>query len=589
MVHILEHSFGFPTGFQSSANASFQFRLQTLGGIAPSSFTTGQLVMELFKAGNVGIGTNNIDPKSLLGISQTIAGIGTLTINGTIITGVGTQFTNTFKIGDTLTVTPTTTAWSSGTAYVIGNVVTNGGNMYNVTTAGTGGTGPTGTSTTPTQFGGAGAFFTYVAPTYTISAIASDTSMTISPTATLSAASSYTLTGGSRFNVYGNGNVAWGTPGTGGTSATMWYDARYGALNIGTSTQQSSYQVSITSVGTLTSALNISTPTGSSVTNGISLDLIGRVGNAYGISINNTSTNQIHGIIAASRITDLITGTAVRAFNVTTTGASYVTYNGGKITGSNLIYGGISVVDQSSSPFSFSAVSNGVTSANAIIRSYNLSHQASVFQSSANGTQLLNSYNYMAGNGSSYNYVETNQFGSILLDNTYIASNKVTKTGFVWATTVSGTMSEAMRLSGINLIIGSGSADDGINILQVSGRTKLNGQVSYGGSTPTIAAGTGAGTSPTISIVGTNNGGVITVTTGTLPSSSATLVTITYTGAFATGSQIILYPTNATTALLSGVSMVYTTGTTTTFTITSGATALTAATTYSWAYVVTGY
>jgi hypothetical protein len=35
--------------------------------------------------------------------------------------------------------------------------------------------------------------------------------------------------------------------------------------------------------------------------------------------------------------------------------------------------------------------------------------------------------------------------------------------------------------------------------------------------------------------------------------------------------------------------MVYTTGTATTFTITSGATALTAATTYSWAYNATGY
>ena len=200
--------------------------------------------------GNVQIG--GATSSTAFQVSQATSGIGTITISGTTITGAQTQFTNTFKIGDTLTVTPTTTAWSSGTAYTIGKVVTNGGNMYNVTTAGTGGTGPTGTTTTATQFGGAGAFFTYVAPTYTISAIASDTSMTISPTATLSAASSYTLTGGSRFNVYGNGNVAWGTPGIGGTSSTMWWDARYGALNIGTATQQSTYLLNVNGAAAVT-------------------------------------------------------------------------------------------------------------------------------------------------------------------------------------------------------------------------------------------------------------------------------------------------------------------------------------------------
>jgi len=126
-------------------------------------------------------------------------------------------------------------------------------------------------------------------------------------------------------------------------------------------------------------------------------------------------------------------------------------------------------------------------------------------------------------------------------------------------------------------------------LLNVNGRSKLNGQVSYGGSAPTISAGTGAGTSPTVTISGTNNGGIVNVTTGTLPSASATIVTVTYTGSFATGSEVILYPANAATALLSGVSMVYTSGNTTTFTITAGTTALTASTAYSWNYQVTGY
>lgn len=156
--------------------------------------------------------------------------------------------------------------------------------------------------------------------------------------------------------------------------------------------------------------------------------------------------------------------------------------------------------------------------------------------------------------------------------------------GFISGSTTYGKLFSTGRWS-----FGNTPTDDTVNTFQITGRTKINGQVSYGGSTPSIAAGTGAGTSPTVSIVGTNNGGVITVTTGTLPSSSAILITVTYTGAFATGSQIILYPTNSNTSLLSGVSMVYTTGTTSTFTITTGTTALTAATIYSWAYVVTGY
>jgi len=214
-------------------------------------------------SGNVQIGGANTLSSSFQ-VSQATNGIGTVSTSGTTITGYQTQFTNTFKIGDIILLGSTATVWSSGTAYTVGQSVSNGGNTYVVTTAGTGGTGPTGTSSTPAQFGGAGAFFAY--NVYTISAIASDTSMTTNTLPTIATSIAYTLTGGARFNVYGNGNVSWGTPGTGGTSSTMWWDARYNALNIGSSTSQSSYLLNVN--GSIAcGALTLTSTTASTYTN----------------------------------------------------------------------------------------------------------------------------------------------------------------------------------------------------------------------------------------------------------------------------------------------------------------------------------
>lgn len=105
-------------------------------------------------------------------------------------------------------------------------------------------------------------------------------------------------------------------------------------------------------------------------------------------------------------------------------------------------------------------------------------------------------------------------------------------------------------------------------------------------STPTIAAGTGAGTGPTVSITGTDQDGVISVTAGTTPGTSATVATITFSLAFPTNTFPVLTPANSNAALLSGVTMVYTTGTTTNFTITSGTSALTSTLQYKWYYHV---
>ena len=110
--------------------------------------------MRISSSGNVGIGTTT--STSLLHIAQTTVGVGQVATNGTItLTGSSTQFTSTFKVGDTITVS--------------GDV-------------------------------------------RTIATIPSDTSLTVTVAfSTTASALSYTLTGGNRFAVKGNGNVGIGT------------------------------------------------------------------------------------------------------------------------------------------------------------------------------------------------------------------------------------------------------------------------------------------------------------------------------------------------------------------------------------------
>lgn len=102
--------------------------------------------------------------------------------------------------------------------------------------------------------------------------------------------------------------------------------------------------------------------------------------------------------------------------------------------------------------------------------------------------------------------------------------------------------------------------------------------------TPTIVAGAGAGTGPTVSVTSNGKQLQVTVTTGTLPTgTNATVATITLANAL----SYIPYPTftaaTANSSLLTGASMIYMTSSgTANVTITSGTTALTAATTYVW-------
>lgn len=106
---------------------------------------------------------------------------------------------------------------------------------------------------------------------------------------------------------------------------------------------------------------------------------------------------------------------------------------------------------------------------------------------------------------------------------------------------------------------------------------------------PTIAAGTGAGTGPTIAV--TNNSddiaGQVTLTAGTTPTASATIWTLTFNTAYGTAPWCTVTPSNAATSGLAAAIWYFdqANSTTTTMRIDAGATGLTGATVYSWNYV----
>lgn len=145
--------------------------------------------------------------------------------------------------------------------------------------------------------------------------------------------------------------------------------------------------------------------------------------------------------------------------------------------------------------------------------------------------------------------------------------------------------------SRLHVNTGSNLTDEMIP-LYVSGNSQIVGALTVqkiigGSSAPTIAAGTGAGTSPTIAIVGNDAAGKITITTGSSPTAAATIVTVTFNVAYGVAPYVALTPANANASALALTSRPFPgTTTTTTFVITAGAAALTGATQYVFNYHV---
>lgn len=112
--------------------------------------------------------------------------------------------------------------------------------------------------------------------------------------------------------------------------------------------------------------------------------------------------------------------------------------------------------------------------------------------------------------------------------------------------------------------------------------------ISNSDGTTTIAAGAGAGTSPTISITGNDVTGVISLATGTSPSGT-TLATITFANAYGTAPKTVIItpqilPASSYNNNRAGFASATTTGG---WTLTAGA-QLSASTTYAWYYLVIG-
>jgi hypothetical protein len=109
------------------------------------------------------------------------------------------------------------------------------------------------------------------------------------------------------------------------------------------------------------------------------------------------------------------------------------------------------------------------------------------------------------------------------------------------------------------------------------------------GSTPSNSAGTGAGTTPTITVTGNDIAGYISIASGTTPTAAANIVTVTFSTALTnTPKSVQLTAANANAAIeLTKFYVDQANTTSSLFIIKNSGTALTASTTYLFYYQVT--
>jgi hypothetical protein len=220
------------------------------------------------------------------------------------------------------------------------------------------------------------------------------------------------------------------------------------------------------------------------------------------------------------------------------------------------------------------------------------------------GTQLVAAAKTSNDAVTSASGTVTNMAANVFNQPTFSATNTsvtYTNAATVW---IAGNVAPGTHVTITNdysLDVASGNSyfGGGMTVTGLANFTNVNtlaNLIAGNSSTPSTTAGVGAGTSPSISIAGTNMDGILTITTGTLPTgTNANIVKVTFAGGAAgpNGLVVTLTPYNSNAATLSGVTMIYAQQDASTPTaawdIFSGTTALTAATTYIYNYHVMGY
>jgi len=124
---------------------------------------------------------------------------------------------------------------------------------------------------------------------------------------------------------------------------------------------------------------------------------------------------------------------------------------------------------------------------------------------------------------------------------------------------------------------------------QLDRQTTSFTSITTSGSTPSIAAGTGAGTSPTISIVGDDVAGKIILTAGTTPTLAGIICTVTFSSTLASVPKSVLFSAGSGSAANAGATRIYADDaamTTSVMVFKNIGTALTAGGSYVWYYLV---